>query len=176
MIRNGTSKPVSFPRPGWGLPPVLRVALWPFALAGVIALSSLLVAAGLMPVIGGAGLAERNVQQRLLGNISVPLHLPQLGVQEGVSEGVIEGVKEEVSVTEAVQVAGTNGVKVIVLVVVVVGVRVEVGVVEAVIVTTGGVKLTVGERGVVVDVNVSVMVGVRSEGFGASATAIQPMQ
>jgi hypothetical protein len=88
----------------------------------------------------------------------------------------MDGVSEEVSVTEGVQVAGTNGVNVTVLVVVVVGVRVNVGVVEAVPVTTGGVRLRVGERGVVVTVNVCVMVGVKSEAFGASATAIQPMQ
>jgi membrane peptidoglycan carboxypeptidase len=80
MIRNGATRrsSISFPRTAGGLPPALRVALWPVALAGVIGLSSLLVAAGLMPVIGGAGLAERNVQQRLLGNIGVPLHLPRL--------------------------------------------------------------------------------------------------
>jgi penicillin-binding protein 1A len=80
MIRNGATRGSSIPLPGTtrGLPPALRVALWPVALAVVIALSALLVAAGLMPVIGGAGLAERNVQQRLLGNIGVPLHLPRL--------------------------------------------------------------------------------------------------
>jgi membrane peptidoglycan carboxypeptidase len=78
MIRNDTTRGIPFPRPAGGLPPVLRVALWPVALAGVIALSALLVAAGLMPIFGGAGLAERNVQQRLLGNIGVPLHLPKL--------------------------------------------------------------------------------------------------
>jgi len=102
--------------------------------------------------------------------------LVRLGVQEGVSEGMIDGVREGVNVTEGVQVAGTNGVRVIVLVVVSVGVRVKVGVVEAVLVTTGGVRLRVGERGVVVWVKVCVMVGVKSEAFGASATAIQPMQ
>ena len=80
MIRNGATRgsSISFPRSARGLPPALRVALWPVALAGVIGLSALLVAAGLMPIIGGAGLAERNVQQRLLGNIGVPLHLPRL--------------------------------------------------------------------------------------------------
>ncbi len=43
-------------------------------------------------------------------------------------------------------------------------------------VTIGGVKLRVGVGGVFVNVNVAVMVGVKSETFGASATAIQPMQ
>ena len=98
------------------------------------------------------------------------------GVQEGVSEGRGVGVEEEVSVMEGVHVAGTNGVNVMVLVKVVVGVRVSVGVVEAVIVTIGGVRLRVGEAGVLVDVNVAVTVGVKSDGFGASATATQPMQ
>ena len=80
MIRNGATRgsSIPFPRFGRGLPPALRVALWPVALAGVIAMSALLVAAGLLPVVGGAGLAEKNVQQRLLGNIGVPLHLPKL--------------------------------------------------------------------------------------------------
>jgi hypothetical protein len=63
-----------------------------------------------------------------------------------------------------------------VLVNVVVDVRVTVGVSDAVIVMIGGVRLSVGEAGVAVDVNVSVIVGVKSEAFGASATAIQPMQ
>jgi hypothetical protein len=39
-----------------------------------------------------------------------------------------------------------------------------------------GVRLRVGEGGVAVKVNVAVIVGVKSEGLGASATAIQPMQ
>jgi len=73
-------------------------------------------------------------------------------------------------------IVGIVAVIAVVLVVVVVGVRVKVGVVEAVPVTIGGVRLRVGERGVVVTVNVCVMVGVKSEAFGASATAIQPMQ
>jgi hypothetical protein len=36
--------------------------------------------------------------------------------------------------------------------------------------------LKVGERGVMVSVNVAVTVGVKSEAFGARAIAIQPMQ
>jgi len=99
-----------------------------------------------------------------------------IGVQEGVNEGVIDGVKEDVNVTEGVHVAGTNGVNVMVLVKVLVGVRVKVGVTDAVVVTIGGVTLRVGEEGVAVNVNVGVIVGVKSETFGASTTAIQPMQ
>ena len=104
-----------------------------------------------------------------------------IGVQEGVNVGVIEGVREEVIVTEGVQVAGTKGVSVIVLVEVFVGVSVIVGVLLAVAVTIGGVSDTVGEGGVAVNVKVEVTnvgetVGVKSEGVGASATAIQPMQ
>lgn len=98
------------------------------------------------------------------------------GVQEGVNEGVIDGVKEEVKVTEGVHVAGTKGVNVMVLVDVLVGVRVTVGVTEAVIVTIGGVKVRVGVVGVFVNVDVAVIVGVKSEAFGANAMAIQPMQ
>jgi hypothetical protein len=40
----------------------------------------------------------------------------------------------------------------------------------------GGVNVRVGVVGVFVKVNVAVIVGVKSETFGASATAIQPMQ
>lgn len=100
------------------------------------------------------------------------------GVHEAVYVGVIEGVNEEVIVTEAVHVEGTNGVhvRVLVNVCVMVGVRVKVGVSEAVLVTIGGVRLRVGEGGVAVNVKVDVTVGVRSEAFGASTTAIQPMQ
>jgi hypothetical protein len=67
---------------------------------------------------------------------------------------------------------------VLVNVCVTVGVRVKVGVVEAVTVTMGGVTLKVGEAGVAVNANVKVgvTVGVKSEACGASITAIQPMQ
>jgi len=88
----------------------------------------------------------------------------------------MDGVSEDVNVIEGVNVAGTNDVNVMVLVEVVVGVRVNVGVVEAVPVTIGGVTLRVGVVGVLVNVNVDVIVGVKSDAFGASATAIQPMQ
>jgi len=101
-----------------------------------------------------------------------------IGVQEGVNVGVIEGVRDDVIVIEGVHVAGTKGVSVIVLVDVFVGVSVRVGVLLAVAVTMGGVSDRVGEGGVAVNVNVGerVAVTVRSEGPGASATAIQPMQ
>jgi hypothetical protein len=98
------------------------------------------------------------------------------GVNEGVCDGVTEGVREDVNVTEGVHVAGTNGVNVIVPVKVLVGVRVKVGVSDAVVVTIGGVRLRVGVIGVPVNVKVDVTLGVKSEGLGASATAIQPMQ
>jgi hypothetical protein len=97
-----------------------------------------------------------------------------LGVQDGVNDGVQDGVSEGVSVADGVRVG--NEVQVGELVVVVVGVNVEVGVVLAVPVTIKGVRLRVGVRGVMVTVAVDVIVGVKSEAFGASATAIQPMQ
>jgi hypothetical protein len=99
-----------------------------------------------------------------------------LGVHEGVSDGVREGVREEVKVTEGVNVAGMNGVKLIVLVAVVVGVGVKVGVSVTVLVTIDGVGLMVGERGVVVSVKEAVSDGVKSDGLGARAMAIQPRQ
>ena len=99
-----------------------------------------------------------------------------LGVKEGVSEGVSEGVKEDVSVNEGVNVGGINGVRLIVLVGVAVGVSVEVGVMVTVFVTIVGVELTVGERGVIVSVNVDVAEGVNSDGLGARVIAIQTMQ
>ncbi|HKU51468.1 MAG TPA: hypothetical protein VJQ25_03295 [Nitrospira sp.] len=77
---------------------------------------------------------------------------------------------------EGVKVAGTNGVRVIVLVVVVVGVSVNVGVFVTVLVKIEGVTLRVGEAGVIVRVEVAVTEGVRSDGSGARAMAIQPMQ
>ena len=100
-----------------------------------------------------------------------------LGVQDGVSEGVQDGVNEGVSVADGVRVG--SEVQVGELVFVIVGVRVEVGVTLAVPVTINGVMLRVGVRGVggvLVKVAVGVTEGVRSEGFGANATAIQPMQ
>jgi len=63
---------------GRGIPPGLRIALWPLAMAATMALCALLVAAGLLPIAGGAGAAEKLVQQRLFGNIDQPLALPQL--------------------------------------------------------------------------------------------------
>ena len=81
MIRNVATKAsaVLAPgRPAGGVPTVLRVALWPLMLAAVIVSTSVLVAAGLVPLIGGAGLAEKTVQQRLFGNVNVPLQLPKL--------------------------------------------------------------------------------------------------
>jgi hypothetical protein len=99
--------------------------------------------------------------------------LVMLGVQDGVSEGVSDGVREGVRVIEAVSVAGWNSVGVTVLVGVSVAVGVKVGVLVTVPVTIGGVKLSVGD-GVIV--KLGVMEGVKSEGLGARATAIQPMQ
>jgi hypothetical protein len=99
-----------------------------------------------------------------------------LGVNDGVSDGVKDGVRDDVSVIEGVNVAGTNGVSEIVLVGVVVGVGVNVGVFVTVPVTMEGVTLRVGEGGVVVRVNVAVTDGVRSDGLGARAMAIQPIQ
>jgi hypothetical protein len=111
-------------------------------------------------------------------SVGVSVIVGVTGVHEAVYVGVIEGVNEDVIVTDAVHVAGTNGVhvRVLVEVCVTVGVRVKVGVIEAVLVTIGGVRLRVGEAGVAVNVKVDVTVGVKSEAFGASATAIQPMQ
>ncbi|HXY71375.1 MAG TPA: transglycosylase domain-containing protein [Actinomycetota bacterium] len=63
---------------GRGIPPGLRIALWPVAMAGVMALCALLVAAGLLPIIGGAGAAEKLVQQRFFGDVTQPLGLPKL--------------------------------------------------------------------------------------------------
>jgi hypothetical protein len=65
-------------RLGAGMPIALRVVLWPVLLALVMGSTSVLVAAGLVPLIGGVGLAEKTVQQRLLGNVNVPLPLPKL--------------------------------------------------------------------------------------------------
>jgi hypothetical protein len=79
-------------------------------------------------------------------------------------------------VNEGVKVAGTKGVRLIVLVGVCVGVGVELGVVVDVLVTSEAVGLRVGEGGVTVCVNVDVAEGVRSVGLGARAMAIQPMQ
>jgi hypothetical protein len=97
-------------------------------------------------------------------------------VNEGVSDGIKDGVREDVRVIEGVNVAGTNGVREIVLVGVVVGVRVKVGVFVTVPVTIEGVMLRVGEGGVIVSVSVAVSEGVRSDGSGARAMAIQPIQ
>ena len=99
-----------------------------------------------------------------------------LGVHDAVNDGINEGVREAVQVAEGVKVAGTKGVKLTVLVGVIVGVGVDVGVMVAVLVTTDGVGLSVGEGGVTVWVNVGVAEGVRSDGFGARAMAIQPIQ
>jgi penicillin-binding protein 1A len=63
---------------GRGIPPGLRIALWPLAMAGVMAMCALLVAAGLLPIIGGAGAAEKLVQRRFFGDVTQPLGLPQL--------------------------------------------------------------------------------------------------
>jgi hypothetical protein len=93
-----------------------------------------------------------------------------------VNVGVREGVKEEVSVTDGVNVAGTNGVSVTVVVDVVVGVGVNVGVSVTVLVTIDGVGLTVGERDVGVSVKEAVTDGVKSDELGARAIAIQPRQ
>jgi hypothetical protein len=93
-----------------------------------------------------------------------------------VNDGVWVGVDEEVRVSEGVNEAGTNGVKVMVFVGVSVGVGVNVGVLVAVPVKTSGVRLRVGEGGVLVNVKVAVAEGVRSEALGARAMAIQPMQ
>jgi NF-X1-type zinc finger protein NFXL1 len=97
-----------------------------------------------------------------------------VGVNDGVMDGVNDGVKEEVSVKVGVNVG--NKVEVIVLVGVTVGVGVKVGVFVEVPVRTNGVRLRVGESGVVVNVNVEVALGVRSEALGARVMAIQPMQ
>ena len=80
MIRNPTAKASTILTggPGGGMPIALRVVLWPVLLALVIGATSVLVAAGLVPLIGGAGLAEKTVQERLLGNVNVPLPLPKL--------------------------------------------------------------------------------------------------
>lgn len=81
MIRNVTAKASAIlapGRPAGGIPSALRVGLWPLMLAAVIASTSILVALGLVPIIGGAGLAEKTMQQRLLGNVNVPLPLPKL--------------------------------------------------------------------------------------------------
>ena len=69
-----------------------------------------------------------------------------------------------------------KGVREIVLVGVIVGVGVKVGVSVAVPVRTSGVRLRVGVIGVVVNVTVEVMLGVKSETSGARAMAIQPRQ
>ena len=92
----------------------------------------------------------------------------------GVDEGVTDGVSEDVRVTEGVNVAGTKGVRLSVLVGVMVGVGV--GVFVTVLVRTVAVGLRVSVGGVTVCVNVGVTEGVRSDGSGASAMAIQPMQ
>ena len=63
---------------GRGIPPGLRIALWPVAMAAVMALCALLVAAGLLPIAGGAGAAEKLVQRRLFGDVTQPLGLPKL--------------------------------------------------------------------------------------------------
>src|SRR6476659_7958024 len=80
MIRNPTTKASTILTggAGAGMPIALRVGLWPVLLALVIGSTSVLVAAGLVPLIGGVGLAEKTVQQRLLGNVNVPLPLPKL--------------------------------------------------------------------------------------------------
>ncbi len=99
-----------------------------------------------------------------------------VSVRLGVHDGMGEGVRDAVSVNEGVNVGGWNRVGVMVLVGVMVGVRVEVGVLVAVPVTIGGVGVRVGETGVLVRVKVAVTDGVKSDGLGASAMAIQPMQ
>jgi hypothetical protein len=99
--------------------------------------------------------------------------LVMLGVTEGVSEGVREGVRDDVSVIDAVSVAGWNNVGVRVLVGVSVAVWVKVGVLVTVPVKIDGVELSVG---VGVMVKLGVTEGVKSEGLGARAMAIQPMQ
>ena len=60
------------------MPIALRVVLWPVLLARSSPRRRCSSPPGWSPSIGGAGLAEKTVQQRLLGNIGVPLPLPKL--------------------------------------------------------------------------------------------------
>ena len=70
----------AFPKRGLGrgIPPGLRIALWPVAMAAVMAMCALLVAAGLLPIVGGAGAAEKLVQRKFFGDLTQPLSLPKL--------------------------------------------------------------------------------------------------
>ena len=61
--------------PSW---PVIRVWLRAFGFVLVIAATAGLIAAGLLPFIGGAGIAFKQVDQKFLGKTNTPLTLPPL--------------------------------------------------------------------------------------------------